>query len=72
MDLNELKKANVNVLQSILSFEIRNYIDNQLILKILSDKFSLNIEDYNSFLSEVEKDALDLLSVSNKDFPEIE
>ena len=61
----KLKNKNVNVLESILPLLLRNYVDNQLIIKLLSQKFEIDINDYSDDDKRFMEDALELLKTSD-------
>jgi hypothetical protein len=65
MELDKLKNKNVNVLESILPLLLRNYVDNQLIIKLLSQKFEIDINDYSDDDKRFMEDALELLKTSD-------
>ena len=66
MKLNELENKNIDIFNSVLSLQIRNYIDNQFILKILSEKFDIDLNSHQDSEEKWREQALDLLSITDK------
>ncbi|GGF71792.1 hypothetical protein [Wenyingzhuangia marina] len=62
MKLEDLEGKMIDAKQSMITLQVMNYVDNQLILKILSDKFDVNLSDYKELEKKWQEEALDLLS----------
>jgi hypothetical protein len=63
MKNEELESKNININKSLLKLLLRNYVDNQLILKLISEKFEIDLKDYTKYDKESMDEALDLLDV---------
>ena len=62
MKLEDLEGKMIDAKQSMITLQVMNYVDNQLILKILSDKFDVDLSDYKELEKKWQEEALDLLS----------
>ena len=62
MKLEDLEGKMIDAKQSMITLQVMNYVDNQLILKILSDKFDIDLSDYKELEKKWQEEALDLLS----------
>lgn len=62
MKLEDLEGKMIDSKQSMITLQVMNYVDNQLILKILSDKFDVDLSNYKDFEKRWQEEALDLLS----------
>ncbi|MDO3694857.1 hypothetical protein QVZ41_08375 [Wenyingzhuangia sp. chi5] len=62
MKLEDLEGKMIDTKQSMITLQVMNYVDNQLILKILSDKFNIDLSAYKELEKKWQEEALDLLS----------
>lgn len=62
MKLEDLEGKMIDAKQSMITLQVMNYVDNQLILKILSDKFDIDLSNYKELEKKWQEEALDLLS----------
>ncbi len=62
MKLEDLEGKMIDTKQSMITLQVMNYVDNQLILKILSDKFDIDLSNYEALEKKWQEQALDLLS----------
>lgn len=66
MKLEDLENKMIDSKTSMMSLQIVNHVNNQLILKILSDKFDINLKDYTKYEKIWQEEAFDLLSIRNE------